>query len=331
MGIKRIALDAGHGLYTSGKQTPTGIKEWTLNDKVRDKVVAKLSGYNVQIIHTDNNEGNTDEGLTTRRNTYVNQNVDVFVSIHHNAYTGNWNSATGVEVYTDKNYTSADEKLAQCIYKRLVANTGMKGRGVKRANWTVINQNKIPAVLVEGGFMDGSKDYNYIISDAGQEAYAQAVADGLIEFLGLTKTSSAPAPAPTPTKLSLDEVARKVMNGEYGNGAERRQKLEAEGYDYDTVQNRVNELLKGKVSTPTPAPAPAPQPAPTNSFLVKVKVNALNIRSGAGVNNKVVGCIRDKGTYTIVATAKASDGGTWGKLKSGAGWINISSNYVTRY
>ena len=40
MSTVKIALDAGHGLNTPGKQTPDGIKEWTLNDKVRDKVVA---------------------------------------------------------------------------------------------------------------------------------------------------------------------------------------------------------------------------------------------------------------------------------------------------
>ena len=41
----KIGLDAGHGLTTSGKQTPDGIKEWTLNDKVRDKVVKILSPF----------------------------------------------------------------------------------------------------------------------------------------------------------------------------------------------------------------------------------------------------------------------------------------------
>ena len=38
MATKKMTLDAGHGLKTPGKQTPTGIKEWTLNDKVADKV-----------------------------------------------------------------------------------------------------------------------------------------------------------------------------------------------------------------------------------------------------------------------------------------------------
>jgi putative ATPase len=39
-------------------------------------------------------------------------------------------------------------------------------------------------------------------------------------------------------------VARRVIRGEFGNGAERRAKLEAAGYDYNAVQARVNALLK---------------------------------------------------------------------------------------
>lgn len=54
----------------------------------------------------------------------------------------------------------------------------------------------------------------------------------------------------------------------------------------------------------------------TEGYLVKVTANALNIRAGAGTNYNIVGCIRDKGTYTIIETQ-----GNWGKLKSGAGWI----------
>lgn len=53
-------------------------------------------------------------------------------------------------------------------------------------------------------------------------------------------------------------------------------------------------------------------------FKVRVTVDSLNYRSGAGVNYKVKGVITDRGVYTIVDQL---DG--WGKLKSGAGWINL--------
>lgn len=183
----KIALDAGHGLKTAGKQTPDGIKEWEINDKVRDKEVAILKDYEVDIICTDNDEGNVDESLTSRRVMYVNQKVDAFVSNHHNALKGKWGKHTGIEVYVDKNCTKEDMELAELIYKKLVKYTGLKGRGIKKADFTVINQNKIPAVLVEGGFMDSTIDYPVITSEKGQDAYARAVAESLIEFLGLKK------------------------------------------------------------------------------------------------------------------------------------------------
>ena len=69
---------------------------------------------------------------------------------------------------------------------------------------------------------------------------------------------------------------------------------------------------------------------PKVGFKVRIKVSALNYRKGAGTEYRVVGTIRDKGVYTIIETKKSKDGGTWGKLKSGAGWINISTKYVTR-
>lgn len=223
--MKKIGLDAGHGLNTAGKETPDGIKEWTLNDKVRDKVVKILKDYEVEIIHTDNDEGNKDESLITRRTTYINAKVDAFVSIHHNAFTGKWNNATGVEVFTDKNYTSKDMELAKAIYKNLPSYTGLKGRGIKKENWTVINQNKVPAVLVEGGFMDSNIDYPVITSEKGQEGYAKAVAEGLITFLNLKKKESVSQQTNTskPTNTSVStgytvKVTTDVLNVRNGAG-----------------------------------------------------------------------------------------------------------------
>ena len=43
---------------------------------------------------------------------------------------------------------------------------------------------------------------------------------------------------------SVDELAKEVIRGDWGNGQERKEKLTAAGYDYATIQKRVNELLK---------------------------------------------------------------------------------------
>lgn len=49
-----------------------------------------------------------------------------------------------------------------------------------------------------------------------------------------------------PTLKSIDEIAKEVINGKWGNGTARKQKLEAAGYNYRQVQTRVNEILGGK-------------------------------------------------------------------------------------
>ena len=185
-----IGLDGGHGLYTAGKQTPTGIKEWTLNDDVCDRIEKILADYDCIVIRTDHNEGNVDEPLSQRVREYLNKKVKSLTSIHHNAHTGTWNGATGVEVYTDRTPIPGDDKLANLMYQKITTYTGLKGRGVKRANFTVIDQDKVPAVLVEGGFMDSTIDYKVITSEAGKNAYARAVAESLIEFHNLKRKAA---------------------------------------------------------------------------------------------------------------------------------------------
>lgn len=57
--------------------------------------------------------------------------------------------------------------------------------------------------------------------------------------------------------------------------------------------------------------------------MYKVNVGDLNIRKGPGTNYDINGVITDKGTYTITEIQN----GSWGKLKSGAGWINVDKDY----
>ena len=48
----------------------------------------------------------------------------------------------------------------------------------------------------------------------------------------------------TTTKKSVDEIAREVIRGKWGNGVDRKNRLTNAGYDYNAVQKRVNELMK---------------------------------------------------------------------------------------
>ena len=196
MANKIITIDAGHGLYTSGKQTASNLgtvyKEWSLNDKVVRKIISGLANYNgVEVHRIDDPTGKTDVPLNTRVNKSNSLKADIHISIHHNAGGG-----TGTEVYWHTYGTAADKKLAGIVAPKLASKTGMRNRGVKQAQFAVLGC-KATAILCEGGFMDTANDYRLIISDSGQQAYADAVVEALVEYLGLTKKTQTTASTST--------------------------------------------------------------------------------------------------------------------------------------
>ena len=95
-------------------------------------------------------------------------------------------------------------------------------------------------------------------------------------------------------------------------------------YIYDKmfyIADEVNKMLNNEYISNTSEKNEKTEEKETNrsQFKVKVNVDVLNIRSGVGTSCKIVGQIKDKGVYTIVEKQ-----GSWGKLKSGAGWISLS-------
>ena len=95
-------------------------------------------------------------------------------------------------------------------------------------------------------------------------------------------------------------------------------------YNADKMAQAIVKGITG-VTVSIPSTSTTTTTSTNKEFKVKIKASSLNIRAGAGTKYKVVGSITDKGIYTIVDTY-----GNWGKLKSGKGWINISSLYATR-
>lgn len=66
----------------------------------------------------------------------------------------------------------------------------------------------------------------------------------------LQGTPIKPSTPVTPSK-SIDEIAREVIRGDWGNGQDRKSRLEAAGYSYRAVQEKVNEILGGNVKPVT--------------------------------------------------------------------------------
>ena len=108
----KIALSAGHGLYTSGKRClksldPNQTREWTLNNRICDKIEYKLTAYTgYSLIRLDDTTGNADVALATRTNKANSFGANFYLSIHANAGV-NGGSGGGVVaiVYTKPDAT----------------------------------------------------------------------------------------------------------------------------------------------------------------------------------------------------------------------------------
>ena len=82
----------------------------------------------------------------------------------------------------------------------------------------------------------------YSVKANADAQLAKVKAAGFDAFI--TTNAGQQAEQPKPALKSVDEVAREVIKGSWGNGAERKQRLEAAGYNYGEVQARVNQLYK---------------------------------------------------------------------------------------
>jgi N-acetylmuramoyl-L-alanine amidase len=185
----KIMLDAGHHESTPGKQTVDGYKEHLFNEGVTNHAAQLLRGYqNVEVFFAD--DEHYDTPLSIRASKANNLNVDLFISAHANAFgTGTtWNSANGIETYVYQK-TGEQLALAEKIQRNLVAATGLANRGVKAANFAVLRETNMTAVLVECGFMTNQREAGLIKTEAYQQTCAKAIVDAIAEQYRLTKNN----------------------------------------------------------------------------------------------------------------------------------------------
>ncbi|MDN4609108.1 N-acetylmuramoyl-L-alanine amidase [Sporosarcina highlanderae] len=176
----KIALDAGHGKHTPGKRTPDDEREWSFNDKVLRACAAKLQTYqDVEVLRLDDSSGKADVLLKDRTDRANEWKADVLVSIHHNASTGKWHGGGGVETYVFPSASTTAKDIAKRIHPRIVNAMGLRDRGIKTADFHMLRESQMPAVLTEGGFMDSTVDIHSLRSDVLLKKQGEAIAEGL--------------------------------------------------------------------------------------------------------------------------------------------------------
>ena len=110
----------------------------------------------------------------------------IFVSVHYN--TAPNEKAEGIEVYYYKsddnsNRTKESQSLGNDVMDGILKMTGAKSRGVKHANFAVIRETTMPAILVEGGFLSNANDVKNIDNDVYLRKLAWGIAAGIKSYL----------------------------------------------------------------------------------------------------------------------------------------------------
>ena len=205
MATKIICLDAGHGYNTGGRRClkkldPAEHREWWLNDRIADLVETELlRDYDCKVVRADDTTGAKDISLANRVKTANNANANMYISIHHNAGINGGNGG-GTVVYSYSN--DSDKDRAVRLYNYLIAQTNLVGNRADKTSvgdFYVINKTKMPALLIENGFMDSSVDVPIIISQAHAEKTAKGIVNFLVAELKLEKKKVVVTPKPTTT------------------------------------------------------------------------------------------------------------------------------------
>ena len=227
----KLAIDSGHSISTAGKQTLASlgpvVKEWTLNDRVTSHLIDLLANYeNVEVLRLDDPTGRTDVPLKTRTDKANAWKADLLISNHHNAGI-NGGSGGGTVVFRYPRTSTQHKALYDC----LIARTGLKGNRsnpVNEADFHMLRESSMTAILIEHGFMDSKVDYPIITKDAFSRASAQGIVDWLVKVYGIKEK-----PKPVQT-LAQDGKYFKVQVGAFSvkENAEKLVKdLKSKGYN----------------------------------------------------------------------------------------------------
>ena len=187
----KIAIDAGHGANTPGKRTPPFpdghiMHEHEFNYATANYVVGLLSNYEGVQVHKTYEEVR-DVPLKERTDEANAWGADVFVSIHANAVGTGWNSAHGVETFVYTTRPSEAIDLAKKVQSELVKSTDLYDRGVKDANFHVLRETHMTAILVECGFMTNRHEAELLEVASYRHKCAAAIASGIVDQYNLKK------------------------------------------------------------------------------------------------------------------------------------------------
>ncbi|MDQ6808243.1 MAG: N-acetylmuramoyl-L-alanine amidase, partial [Verrucomicrobiota bacterium] len=209
--IQTIVLDPGHGGHDKGALSTYGAeKDYTLD--VARQLKPLLEAKGLKVIMT--RDSDVFIPLEVRARIANSTPNCAFVSIHFNATDTN-PSAAGFEIYslTPRGSPSTQDDalalhffnmeagspvdapslaLSSCIYHSVLGHIPEFDRGIKRARFAVLRLTRVPAVLVEGGFLTERGESRLIANSEWRAKLAQSISVGVENYKALVEKRQRP-------------------------------------------------------------------------------------------------------------------------------------------
>jgi len=233
-GMVKIFIDPGHGGSDAGAVS-NGIQEKNITlqiaKKVRDILQDEYSDVSVRMSRT----GDATVSLSERTNAANSWGADYYLSIHINAGGG-----TGFESYVYPGSGTPTTTYQTQIHNAVISSTNFYDRGKKQANFHVLRETAMPAILTENGFIDTNSDANKLKNSSFITAIARGHVNGLVQAFQLKKEVTNPE--------NDDTILYKVQIGAFKNKANADSlAAEAKAKGFETIVIQSESLYKVQI------------------------------------------------------------------------------------
>jgi len=207
---KVIVVDPGHGGIDPGSHDGEGAMEKEIVLEIARDVcylLARARAVPILTRHGDWEMSPIIEHETTRHRRDLAARIhiahrtgaDAFVSVHVNKVRST--STRGAIVFYSRN-NSESKRLATCIHTAIKDIAPHEGSSVLEGDYYVLNEAKLPAVIVEVGFLSNPEEKELLLAPSYRGQLAEAIFGGLVLFFegaGVTPERKAPSSSPSPS------------------------------------------------------------------------------------------------------------------------------------
>lgn len=226
--MTKIFLDAGHGGKDSGAAR-NGLLEKNVVLDLAKRIETKLKQYkNVQVMQSRTTDVFLE--LSDRADKANEWGADAFISLHTNSAESAL--AKGFETFIYNGAVGSDTVAFQNVmHQEILKQIGpnVSDRGKKRANFAVVRETHMKAILGENLFLSNSSDAALLKTSSFLDRVAQGYVNGLEKFFGLIKETRPPTDTSPDSETLYQVIAGTFSNKD--NAEDQVKKLKSDGYN----------------------------------------------------------------------------------------------------